>query len=126
MGLKMKKLLILLLAVALISCKGSDGLNGANPEPGISFTVSGAAQKGPYQPGTQVSIQGLDVNFSAISGENATTTVQDDLGNFSSALTLPQSIYGDILACGFFWDELIPKSVFALVHFYCQTPGRII
>jgi hypothetical protein len=110
MGDMMKNLLIILfIAITLVSCKGLDGTNGGdgtNPESGISFTIEGAAQKGPYQPGTQVSIQGLDSTFAVIAGENASTTVQDDLGNFSSALTLPQSIYGDILACGFFWDEL--------------------
>jgi hypothetical protein len=110
MGLEMKNLLIILfIAMALASCKGLDGANGGegtSPESGISFTIEGAAQKGPYQAGTQVSIQGLDSTFTVIAGENASTTVQDDLGNFSSALSLPQSSYGDIIACGYFYDEL--------------------
>jgi hypothetical protein len=105
----MKNLIYILLALFLISCKGDEPKDEPLPEEPqapTSFTLSGSAQKGPYQVGTIVDIQGLDSSFNSVVSESSTTDIIDKEGNYSSSSTFTTSVYAEVSACGFFFDEV--------------------
>jgi hypothetical protein len=91
--------IIIALALALFGCGGGNQLPS-------SFTVDGTAEKGTLQFGSPVTFYGTDSNFSVQTGNTATAYIDDNLGNYSSTVSLdPGTAYGVVNAYGFYFNE---------------------
>jgi len=104
----LEKLVFLVFVLSLAACGGGDdGISGTgqdDPGPDVKkYTVSGAAQKGPFIIGSSVEINFLESNGQPSSQTIPTKTI-DDLGNFNFELSSPQLV--NIKAEGYHFNEL--------------------
>jgi hypothetical protein len=70
----------------------------------VRGTLTGAVQKGPFAQGATVIVQELDEHLDP-TGTTFVTATTSDLGDFSLSVTL-HSPYVEIIASGFFYDEI--------------------
>ncbi|NOZ45475.1 MAG: hypothetical protein GXO79_01695 [Chlorobi bacterium] len=73
------------------------------------YNVTGKAQKGPFRPGTNITISELDKTLRP-TGLNYNTTVSDIDGSFAFPDVKFQSNYVEIIADGYYYNELNGKA----------------
>lgn len=92
------RLMLIALLFALFGCGGGDKLPS-------NFTVDGKAEKGFLQFGSPVTFHGIDSNWVVQPGNNATAFIEDQLGNYSSSVSLSGATYGAVNANGYYFNE---------------------
>ena len=97
------------LAFSLITCGGGGGGGPTEPE-GPTYVVnlaslSGNAQKGPFNNGTAINIAELS-NALSPTGRNFSTSIIDNSGRFSVANVQLTSPYVELRANGFYFNEI--------------------
>lgn len=92
-----------LLTLTISSCSQKDGLDN-NFEP-TTYNVLGKVEKGPFVSGSTITIQPMDGNLQVL-GSLYSTTIQDDLGNFSFGSKLFEAPYVELVANGYFFNEV--------------------
>ena len=100
--------LIIVLSLFLITCGGGGG--GPTEPEGPTYVVnltslSGNAQKGPFNNGTAINIAELTTTLSP-TGRNFSTAITDNTGRFSVANVQLTSPYVELRANGFYFNEI--------------------
>lgn len=96
----------------MVSCSsGDDGVGGGSgngnavtPDP-QTYDIRGKVEKGPFISGSEISIQPMNEKLQVL-GNMFSTSINDDLGNFqlgSKEFTAP---YAEIIANGYFFNEV--------------------
>ena len=93
---------LLFLCVCTVSCSSDEGTNEILP---VSYNVSGKVEKGPYISGSTITIQPMNERLQ-VTGEMYSTTINDDLGNFTLGSREFQSPYVELMANGYFFNEV--------------------
>lgn len=93
---------LLFLCVCTVSCSSDEGTNEILP---VSYNVSGKVEKGPYISGSTITIQPMNERLQVM-GEMYSTTINDDLGNFTLGSREFQSPYAELMANGYFFNEV--------------------
>ena len=70
-----------------------------------TYNVLGKVEKGPFVSGSTVTIQPMDGNLQVL-GSLYSSTIQDDLGNFSFGSKLFEAPYAEVTANGYFFNEV--------------------
>lgn len=97
-------LYLLPISILLFSSCEKEGKFGKDFEP-QTYNVSGKVEKGPFISGTTITIQPMDGNLQVI-GSLYSSTIQDDLGNFSFGSKLFEAPYAELTANGYFFNEV--------------------
>jgi hypothetical protein len=98
---KSKSLNLILIAVLFLSaCQKEDEK--------IKINIQGYAQKGPFRPGTEISISELDANLQP-TGLVYYSTVSDNHGKFDFPDIEFKSRYVEIIADGYYFNELTSR-----------------
>lgn len=96
--------LLTALCFAISSCSDKD-----NPDDGgftpQTYNVQGKVEKGPFISGSTISIQLMDSKLEAL-GEFYSSTIQDDMGNFSFGSKSFKAPYAELTANGYFFNEV--------------------
>jgi hypothetical protein len=99
--MKSKSLNLILIAVLFLSaCQKEDEK--------IKINIQGYAQKGPFRPGTEISISELDANLQP-TGLVYYSTVSDNHGKFDFPDIEFKSRYVEIIADGYYFNELTSR-----------------
>ncbi|MEE3241802.1 MAG: hypothetical protein VX207_01820, partial [Candidatus Neomarinimicrobiota bacterium] len=98
-----------MLSFFLITCGGGGGGGPTEPE-GPTYVVnltslSGSAQKGPFNNGTAINIAEL-TNTLSPTGRNFSTAITDNTGRFSVANVQLESPYVELRANGYYFNEV--------------------
>lgn len=89
--------------LSLSSCSEDDNLeNDFKP---TTYDVLGKVEKGPFVSGSTITIQPMDGNLQVL-GSLYSSTIQDDLGNFSFGSKLFEAPYAELTANGYFFNEV--------------------
>ena len=103
--MKLKRYFYLSVAImlSLSSCSEDDNLeNDFKP---TTYDVLGKVEKGPFVSGSTITIQPMDGNLQVL-GSLYSSTIQDDLGNFSFGSKLFEAPYAELTANGYFFNEV--------------------
>lgn len=103
--MKLKRYFYLSIAImlSLSSCSEDDNLeNDFKP---TTYDVLGKVEKGPFVSGSTITIQPMDGNLQVL-GSLYSSTIQDDLGNFSFGSKLFEAPYAELTANGYFFNEV--------------------
>lgn len=92
---------LLFLCVCTVSCSSDEGA-GDSP---VSYNVSGKVEKGPFISGSTITVQPMDDRLQVM-GEMYSTTINDDLGNFTLGSKEFQFPYAELMATGYFFNEV--------------------
>lgn len=91
------------IAFSLSSCSDNNVMeNDFEPK---TYNVSGKVEKGPFVSGSTITIQPMDGNLQVL-GSLYSATIQDDLGNFSFGSKLFEAPYAELMANGYFFNEV--------------------
>lgn len=103
--MKLKKYFYLFaaLTVSLSACSDSDGLKEDFTP--TTYNVLGKVEKGPFVSGSTITIQPMDGDLEVL-GSLYSSTIQDDLGNFSFGTKLFEAPYAELVANGYFFNEV--------------------
>jgi len=105
----MKKALLMLTVVFLWTCSGGSGGGPTEPqEPTYVVnlaSLSGNAQKGPFNNGTAINIAEL-TNTLSPTGRNFSTAITDNTGRFSVTNVQLESPYVELRANGYYFNEV--------------------
>lgn len=103
--MKFKQLFYLLPACMVLfqSCSEDENL-GEDFEP-QTYNVSGKVEKGPFISGSTITIQPMNEKLQVL-GSLYTTTIQDDMGNFSFGSKMFEAPYAELTANGYFFNEV--------------------
>lgn len=82
--------------------KGDDDDDDPTPQ---TYNVLGKVEKGPFVSGSTITVQPMDSKLQA-SGEFYSSTILDDMGNFSFGSKLFQAPYAELTANGYFFNEI--------------------
>lgn len=93
---------LLVLCLFCFSCS-SDG--GEEEFPPATYSVSGKVEKGPFVSGSTITVQPMDERLQVM-GEMYSTTINDDLGNFTLGSKEFQCPYAELMATGYFFNEV--------------------
>ena len=101
--------IIIILSFFLITCGGGGGSGPTEPE-GPTYVVnltslSGNAQKGPFNNGTAINIAEL-TNTLSPTGRNFSTQITNNSGQFSVANVQLTSPYVELRANGYYFNEV--------------------
>lgn len=88
----------------LFSSCGKDSEEGESFEP-HTYNVSGKVEKGPFVSGSTITIQPMDSKLQ-VRGDFYSSTIQDDMGNFSFGSKLFEAPYAELTANGYFFNEV--------------------
>lgn len=89
--------------LSLSSCSEDDNIeNDFKP---TTYDVLGKVEKGPFVSGSTITIQPMDGNLQVL-GSLYSSTIQDDLGNFSFGSKLFEVPYAELTANGYFFNEV--------------------
>ncbi len=88
----------------LFSSCGKDSEKGESFEP-HTYNVSGKVEKGPFVSGSAITIQPMDSKLQ-VRGDFYSSTIQDDMGNFSFGSKLFEAPYAELTANGYFFNEV--------------------
>lgn len=88
----------------LFSSCGKDSEEGESFVP-HAYNVSGKVEKGPFVSGSTITIQPMDSKLQ-VRGDFYSSTIQDDMGNFSFGSKLFESPYAELTANGYFFNEV--------------------
>lgn len=103
MNIKQCIYLSAVIAFSFLSCSEDNGLeNDFEPK---TYNVLGKVEKGPFVSGSTVTIQPMDGNLQVL-GSLYSSTIQDDLGNFSFGSKLFEAPYAELTANGYFFNEV--------------------
>lgn len=89
--------------LSLSSCSEDDNLENAFKP--TTYDVLGKVEKGPFVSGSTITIQPMDGNLQVL-GSLYSSTIQDDLGNFSFGSKLFEAPYAELTANGYFFNEV--------------------
>ena len=92
-----------IVAFSFTSCSEDNDLEKVY-EP-TTFNVSGKVEKGPFVSGSTITIQPMDKNLQVL-GSLYSSTIQDNLGNFSFESKLFETPYAELTANGYFFNEV--------------------
>ena len=92
-----------IVAFSVTSCSEDNDLEKVY-EP-TTFNVSGKVEKGPFVSGSTITIQPMDKNLQVL-GSLYSSTIQDNLGNFSFGSKLFETPYAELTANGYFFNEV--------------------
>ena len=92
-----------IVAFSVTSCSEDNDLEKVY-EP-TTFNVSGKVEKGPFVSGSTITIQPMDKNLQVL-GSLYSSTIQDNLGNFSFESKLFETPYAELTANGYFFNEV--------------------
>ena len=70
-----------------------------------TYNVLGKVEKGPFISGSNITIQPMDGNLQVL-GSLYSATIQDNLGNFSFGSKLFEAPYAELMANGYFFNEV--------------------
>ena len=98
-----KTIAIVLLGLMVFSCGESDELG--EPSTSKKYNVQGKVEKGPFISGSTITIQPMNAKLQAL-GELYSSTIQDNVGNFSFGSKLFNSPYAELTANGYFFNEV--------------------
>jgi len=103
------RFIVIVLSFFLITCGGGGGGGPTEPE-GPTYVVnltslSGNAQKGPFNNGTAINIAEL-TNALSPTGRNFSTAITDNTGRFSVANVQLESPYVELRANGYYFNEV--------------------
>lgn len=103
--MKFKKFFYLSAALAftLSSCSENDDFK-EDFKP-ATYNVLGKVEKGPFISGSTITIQPMDGNLQVL-GSLYSSTIQDNLGNFSFGSKLFEAPYAELTANGYFFNEV--------------------
>jgi hypothetical protein len=90
--------------IIFLGCGGGGGSSVPSSNDPVSLTISGSAQKGPYQQGSTIVIYGLDDAFNQ-TGTSFQTEIMNDLGEYTLPVNL-RSRYVELFATGLFYNEI--------------------
>lgn len=107
-------LVCLFFAILSISCE--DNPNN-DDDPVSKGSLSGYVQKGPYNNGTNITLFELDNNFTQ-TGKNYYTQITDNQGQFEFKNISVKSNYVELIANGFYFDEVAGKNSAAQLTLY--------
>ena len=93
---------LLFLCVFTASCSSDEG---AGEFPPASYNVSGKVEKGPFVSGSTITVLPMNERLQVM-GEMYSTTINDDLGNFTLGSKEFQSPYAELMATGYFFNEV--------------------
>ena len=107
-SMKLKKYFYLFAAstILLSACSDGDGLK-EDFKP-TTFNVLGKVEKGPFVSGSTITIQPMDGDLQVL-GTLYSSTIQDDLGSFSFGAKLFEAPYAELVANGYFFNEVEGK-----------------
>lgn len=88
----------------LFSSCGKDSEEGESFE-SHTYNVSGKVEKGPFVSGSTITIQPMDSKLQ-VRGDFYSSTIQDDMGNFSFGSKLFEAPYAELTANGYFFNEV--------------------
>ena len=88
----------------LFSSCGKDSEEGESFEP-HTYNVSGKVEKGAFVSGSTITIQPMDSKLQ-VRGDFYSSTIQDDMGNFSFGSKLFEAPYAELTANGYFFNEV--------------------
>ena len=115
------------LAALLLAACGDDNKNaGGTVEDGeviaiADKTVSGVSQKGPFVNGSSVTVQELDGETLAQTGNSYEGKIKNDMGEFSVKVTKLASQYALLKANGFYRNEVSGEKSKSQVTLYALT-----
>lgn len=93
---------LLFLCISSVSCSSDEG---GEELPPASYNVSGKVEKGPFVSGSTITVQPMNERLQ-VTGEMYSTTINDDLGNFTLGSKEFQSPYAELMATGYFFNEV--------------------
>ncbi len=100
--MKIKSIAISLLCLGAISCDKDSNLDDYEPQ---TFNVSGKVEKGPFISGSTITIQPMSSKLQALGGVYS-SVIEDNLGNFSFGSKLFDAPYAELIANGYFFNEV--------------------
>lgn len=89
----------------LFSSCGEDQQTGEESLGSHTYNVSGKVEKGPFVSGSTITIQPMDSKLQ-VRGDFYSSTIQDDMGNFSFGSKLFEAPYAELTANGYFFNEV--------------------
>ena len=95
-------LLLAFASLPFVSCSDDEDL-GQEFKP-TTFSVSGKVEKGPFVSGSAITIQPMDEKLQVL-GDIYSSTIQDDIGNFSFGSKLFEAPFAELSANGYFFNE---------------------
>lgn len=103
--MKLKKYFYLAAAFGFVlsSCSKDNSLE-EDFQP-TTYNVLGKVEKGPFVSGSTITIQPMDGNLQVL-GSLYSSTIQDNLGNFSFGSKLFEAPYAELTASGYFFNEV--------------------
>jgi hypothetical protein len=103
----MRKIILLFSILFLWTCGGGDKTTGPEEPPiVINLTsLTGQAQKGPFNNGTSINVAEL-TNTLSPTGRNFSSAITDNTGRFSVANVQLESPYVELRANGFYFNEV--------------------
>ena len=104
MRLNRYALMIASAALTMAACSDDDNNPGEVYEP-TTYLVSGKVEKGPFVSGSAVTIQPMNGKLQ-VQGSMYSSTIKDDLGNFTFGSKLFEAPYAELAADGYFFNEV--------------------
>lgn len=89
----------------LFSSCGENQQTGEESFEPHTYNVSGKVEKGPFVSGSTITIQPMDSKLQ-VRGDFYSSTIQDDMGNFSFGSKLFEAPYAELTANGYFFNEV--------------------
>lgn len=102
----LNRALTLCLCLAAFACEDKDDAEKFTP---TAFNVSGKAETGPFDKGSTITLQPLDAKLTPV-GEAYTSAISDNIGGFSFGSKEFTTPYAELVAEGYFLDEMRDNS----------------
>lgn len=85
-----------------ISCSENDEVENFQPQ---TYDVHGKVEKGPFVSGSTITLQPMNAKMQA-SGETYTSTIEDNVGNFTFGSKFLDAPFAELTANGYFFNEV--------------------
>ena len=102
MNFKQYFYLFAVIVFSFSSCSEDENLENS-PESKI-YNIAGKVEKGPFIGGSTITIQPMNENLQVV-GHVYSSTIQDNLGNFSFGSKSFEAPYAELIANGYFFNE---------------------
>ncbi|WP_298771315.1 FISUMP domain-containing protein [uncultured Fibrobacter sp.] len=123
----MQSIVAMFIAALLLAACGDDNKNaGGTVEDGevvaiVDKTISGVSQKGPFVNGSSVTVQELNGETLAQTGDSYEGKIRNDLGEFSVKVSKLASQYALLKASGFYRNEVTGEKSKSQITLYALT-----
>ena len=123
----MQAIVVMFFAVLLLAACGDDNKNaGGTVEDGevvaiVDKMISGVSQKGPFVNGSSVTVQELDGETLAQTGNSYEGKIKNDMGEFSVKVAKLASQYALLKANGFYRNEVTGEKSKSQITLYALT-----